>query len=671
MNNCHFLLKEYLFFGVIFILINPSNMYAQWSADSSVNTAICTAASDQNSPRIVSDGSGGAIIAWFESRSGNYDIYAQRVNAWGVVQWTTDGVAICTAAGDQYTFTIVSDDSGGAIITWDDPRNGNNDIYAQRVNVAGIVQWATDGVAICTAAGDQNSPAIVSDGSGGAIITWNDHRSSGSNDIYAQRVNASGVVQWTTDGVAICTAPADQGSPTIVSDGSGGAIIAFYNYPSSGNFDIYAQRVYASGVVQWTTDGVAICTTTGVQTTPTIVSDDSSGAIIIWYDYRSGSYDIYAQRVNASGAVQWTTDGVAICTAPGDQFTRTIVSDDSGGAIIAWQDPRSGKNDIYAQRVNSSGAVQWTTDGVVICTATNDQYSPAIASDGSGGAIVTWYDYRSVNFDIYAQHVNASGAVLWMTNGTAICKRPGYQYAPAIVSDGSAGAIIAWCDQRNGNFDIYAQHINADAALPIQLAAVTAYEAETGKVQIEWATISEVGNYGFYIERKGDHDASYIVVSPLIPGAGTSLEERHYQWLDDSNLPAGIYYYRLKQADNSGQSTYSAPIKIVVTGVLGVAGEKGIPTRFALESNYPNPFNPLTTISYALPFESKVSLKILNVLGQEVKTLIDKTELAGTRFADWDATNFASGVYFYRLDATAVSDPGKNFSQVRKMVLIK
>ncbi len=113
---------------------------------------------------------------------------------------------ISTASGNQDFPTIVSDGSGGAIITWQDYRGGSNDVYAQRINASGVVQWTVDGVAISTITGSsQNSPTITSDGLGGAIITWTDTR-SGNADIYAQRINASGVVQWTANGVAISTA---------------------------------------------------------------------------------------------------------------------------------------------------------------------------------------------------------------------------------------------------------------------------------------------------------------------------------------------------------------------------------------------------------------------------------------------------------------------------------
>jgi len=430
-----------------------------WAKENPENVAIDTAAGDQYDIVQISDDSGGAIMAWTDKRSGNYDIYAQRVNSTGVPQWAADGVAISTVSGDQYGPTLISDGSGGAIITWTDDRSGNSDIYAQRVNSSGVVQWTVDGVAISTAASIQASPKLISDGSGGAIITWYDDR-GGNYDIYAQRVNSTGVPQWAADGVAISTAANTQYKPALISDGLGGAIITWTD-DRGGNYDIYAQRVNSSGAAQWTTDGAAISTAADSQNEPTLISDGSGGAVITWYDNRSGIPDIYAQRVNSSGAVQWTADGVAISTASGEQYEPCLISDGSGGAMITWFDYRSGDWDIYVQRVNSSGVVQWTADGVAISTAADEQSYSQIVSDGSGGAIITWQDYRGGGYDIYAQRVNSSGAAQWPADGAAISMASGDQRNPDIVSDGSGGAIITWFDSRNGNYDIYAQGVSA------------------------------------------------------------------------------------------------------------------------------------------------------------------------------------------------------------------
>src|SRR5207247_3245287 len=132
-----------------------------------------------------------------------------------------DGVALCTAANDQYYPQITADGAGGAIVTWQDYRSGNLDIYAQRVNAAGVPQWTADGVALCTAANEQYNPTITADGAGGATVSWWDFRSGTSYDIYAQRVNAAGVAQWTADGVALCTAANAQYTPEMKAEGAG------------------------------------------------------------------------------------------------------------------------------------------------------------------------------------------------------------------------------------------------------------------------------------------------------------------------------------------------------------------------------------------------------------------------------------------------------------------
>lgn len=441
---------------------SPGYIVVLWTKEDPENVAISVAAGDQRYPQPISDGSGGAIITWMDFRDGNFDIYAQRVNGAGVVQWTADGVAISTAAGEQSFPQLISDGSGGAIITWMDFRNGNFDIYAQRVNGAGVAQWTADGVAISTASDDQNNPQLIPDGSGGAIITWWDHH-NGSWDIYAQRVNSAGIVQWTADGVAISTAAGDQENPQIISDNSGGAIITWQDYRNISNADVYAQRVNSAGAVQWTTDGVAISTAVHDQYVAQLISDNSGGAIIAWHDYRNGSdADIYVQRVNSAGLVQWTTDGVAISALAGEQIIPQLISDGSGGAIITWMDHRSGTWDIYAQQVNSAGTVQWTADGIAISTAAGDQIYPQLISDNSGGAIITWEDGRSGTDDIYAQHVNRFGAVQWTLDGVGISTAVNYQSNPQLVSDGSGGAIITWEDPRSGtNYDIYAQDISA------------------------------------------------------------------------------------------------------------------------------------------------------------------------------------------------------------------
>ena len=184
--------------------------------------AVCSSANEQNYPCIVNDGQGGAIIAWKDSRNGTPYVYAQSVNSTGKFRWAVNGIAICTV----YSTTepkIVSDLNQGAIIAWFDGRNGDPDLYAQKVNKDGVFQWVTNGVAICTVANEQYDLHITGDEQGGAIMVWMDQRSMGSA-IYVQAINSDGYVKWSTNGVFVVSSVKD---PGIVSDLQGGAVISW------------------------------------------------------------------------------------------------------------------------------------------------------------------------------------------------------------------------------------------------------------------------------------------------------------------------------------------------------------------------------------------------------------------------------------------------------------
>jgi hypothetical protein len=446
--------------AVFALVMLPWNQaFASWQEDGNL---ICPAAHAVADLASTPDGTGGAIIAWADIRSGGSgsQIYVQRVSPSGIVLWTADGVPLCTAALFQPYPKIVSDDAGGAIVTWGDRRLATLDVYAQRVSASGTVLWNANGVPLCEATGDQFSPEIAADGAGGAIVTWYDRR-SGPLRVYAQRVDAGGTVQWTNDGIPLCTGTGDQQHPTITSDDAGGAIVTWEDYRDDTEYDIVAQRVSSSGVVLWSADGVPVCAATASQHNPQITADGVGGAVVAWEDGRGGSVYIGVQRVSASGVVQWTNDGVRLCTAAGNQTWPKIVADGTGGAIVEWQDARSGHFNLYAQRVDGSGTVLWTATGAPLCTAPGDQGWPAMDSDGAGGAIVTWQDNRSgtPNPDIYAQRVNASGRVLWTCDGLALCRNAALQAVPEIASDGSGGAIIVWMDERNSasTCQLYAQ----------------------------------------------------------------------------------------------------------------------------------------------------------------------------------------------------------------------
>jgi hypothetical protein len=276
---------------------------AQWTAN---GVALCTAAGVQEGVSAISDAQGGALVVWRDDRGGasESDIYARRVDGAGAPQWAANGVAVSAATGVQETPAAVTDGVGGAIVTWGDSRGASRDVYVQRLNGGGVAQWTANGVLLCGAAGSQQGPQLCSDGANGALVVWEDRRGAAA-DIYARRVNGAGAPQWAVDGVGVCTATADQLTPAIALDPVGGAVVTWSDArtPANGQ-DIYLQHLQLDGSSLWTANGVLVCDTTGNQTTPGVAVDGLGGAIAVWRDFRSGvDWDLYSQRVNATGQV--------------------------------------------------------------------------------------------------------------------------------------------------------------------------------------------------------------------------------------------------------------------------------------------------------------------------------------------------------------------------------
>jgi hypothetical protein len=206
----------------------------------------------------------------------------------------------------------------------------------------------------------------------------------------------------------------------------------------------------------------AVCTASGDQTNTVATSDLAGGVIVAWDDRRGGgNTDIYAQRLDSNGNAQWTSNGEAICTASFDQLVPQIVSSTIGGAIVAWSDQRSDPGDIYAQRVDNLGNTKWAPNGVVVCAAPGEQTflprSSEIVKDGAGGAFVTWEDRRTGPTDIYGQQVTfQNGAVKLTSSGAPLCTAVGQQVLPVITYTGPFGdAVVTWADERNEGANIH------------------------------------------------------------------------------------------------------------------------------------------------------------------------------------------------------------------------
>jgi hypothetical protein len=430
----------------LFFLIPPMVAHAQWKSDPSLNNAICQEGSRQHAPRIISDGRDGAIICWYDERSGqnSFDIYAQRIDRDGFVRWKVNGIAVCAAPNSQMDPEMIPDDAGGAIIAWTDARNGNNDIYVQRIDSSGSLLWTADGVALTADTSNQANPKITSDGKHGVIVAWNVGLGGFPpvNKIYAQRVNAAGTPLWSSPALVSGNFRFSN-APSIASDGNGGAFIAFA-YFILPEYDVYAQRIDSNGTRLWQASGVGIATGSGTQDSPVIVPDGNGNAFLGYLDWGSGSIanlHIVVLKRDGTQAASFRATSTS-----GGQAKHQLSNIGTGLLGIAWEDKRvTGKSRVYAQIVDTTGTKQWTANGVEVSNRTGDQVTPYVFSDGADGVFVAWEDKTkgALETDIYAQRLSGAGAPLWPVAGVPVCTAAKIQQFPWIISDGRNGAILS------------------------------------------------------------------------------------------------------------------------------------------------------------------------------------------------------------------------------------
>lgn len=209
--------------------------------------------------------------------------------------------------------------------------------------------------------------------------------------------------------------------------------------------------------------------------------------------------------------------------------------------------------------------------------------------------------------------------------------------------------------------------------VPVEMSLFTVDINSTGDyVTLRWETVSELNNQGFEIERASSPDTRSIFGSSsilewekigFVQGKGTTTEKSIYSFVDNYNNAGfnGTLYYRLKQIDFDGTFSYSGTVSVFV---------ELIAKDYFLEQNYPNPFNPITSIRFNLPEESRVSIQVINSLGEVVAELADEIISSGIHSQMWNATKAASGIYFIRMNAQSVVS-NKNYSQTIKTVLMK
>lgn len=951
------------FWLLLFIFVTSSAAVptSGWLLD---DVAVCTDPLTQQEAAIAPDGTGGTIVAWLDGRAS--DIYAQRYDASGRELWQSGGVDVSLMKQSGHGPVVVADGTGGAFIAfrndsttycyktisraiivkigpdgelqWKKPLNPlipasydewfsdqnpitladgfggavvtwiavhnlyidylcldppeccdwlEMDVYAQRFDAAGRYLWGPTPLLVC---GDSREPKHLQaavDSFGSLYCTWDDAKPYGNpDDIFAQKIDASGTLEWGPNGTSALLFPWYQATPVISADGEGGAIVAWRHDVSVSNNDLIvrAQRLDSLGTALWTLGGVPVSPASSEVTGLGVIGSGGDQWVFSWLSNASGILMPYSQRLDGSGNRLWQANGVSSSDGVHACADLRMASDGANGVVLAWDqlpldDPNlsvrgiwgSSPTDVYAVgdgglilryaagvwkamesgvtanlfgvwgtsssdvfAVGSEGTIlhfdgsSWSPmmspvtselHGVWGSSADNvfavgsqstilryDGLSWAIMSygygksdvlyavhgnapdnayavgyapynsgrilkfDGTSWACVycvvgqfygvwvapdstvfisghdhhyvgcllrgresSWdktsislpypHEFRgvwgesstnafAVNDDggiarydgqnwtvygastdapldiwgwsgtdywivgrpllirhfrdgewttekrtdgnLYMQHLDDGGQKLWTASGAPATVNVNAQAGPSLAYDPAGFALLAWRDNRNVSWDIYARKVSISRGPTVATELVAfQFEPAPGRVTVSWELSQCTADPAFIVSRSGDRDPTWRKITPSLARDALS-----FSFSDASVEPGGTYAYRVEIGGPEGSRL------LFETGRIAVPAP-----ALALHQNHPNPFNPTTTIRFDLPVRCRVVLRIYDAAGRLIKTLLEGERPPGSYRAEWNGTSsrgapVSSGVYFCRLVA------GKD-SRTSKMVLLR
>ena len=436
----------------------------------------------QEDPVIIKTSDGDFVIAWVDfSLDQDGDVFAQKVsNETGDLLWDEGGVPVCTYQDIQISLNIVENNVGGAYILWRDSRNPSTDLYAANLDGDGNNLWAADGMPIADSNNPETSNSMREDGDGGFFIGYQVAMNNNAN-IYAKRFNSGGESVWG-EAIPIAVANGDQSTPRVAPDGTGGFIFVWEDKREE-TANIFAQRLLSDGTADWG-DYLEVYSDEDdeqsyTQNYPQLQADGLGNIIVAWQDKRS-SFDnvgIYAQKIDSSGSKLWDEEGVEVRSNQVRELTLRIDSDANGGAYVVWTDMRNGDFphvDIYAQHLNSDGTFQFGDDGLAICDAPNEQNNPLIKKVGDH-IFTVWLDARTGSIGINQQIINANGEFTLADNGETVfyglsgdAGKDGLVEAyPRLAQD---DAVVVWHDTRGASngYQIFFQFVNPDGSIDLE-----------------------------------------------------------------------------------------------------------------------------------------------------------------------------------------------------------
>jgi hypothetical protein len=578
----------------------------------------------RENPWVDSDTSGRYIIAWADYAPSFPAIYAQRFDSLGQAVGSRLRISDQEATGERHNPALSTDPSGAFVVGWMDKRNSNYDIYGQTRTKDGLPQQIENFIMNDDSSGaNQASPMIATKSDGSFMVVWEDFRNNNS-DIYLKSFDPDGLPLAGDFRVNDSLGNINHSLPDIACNQSGNYVIVWQDEREG--LDIYGQLFDYLGNLVGGNFKVNGDSGTNLNNSPSCDMSNSGNFVVVWAAKEGSVQNIYGRLFGSDGQPEDTCFKINDDGQQVDHLLPKVSMDSLGYFMVVWEDKRDGQDRIYLQRYDPNGV---KIGGNFLLHSDNPdptQSEPELDLNRPGEFAVVWVESEKV----LAQRYDSSTAPLG-DNIVVVDNPSSFPENPQVKVTDNGYFVVAWTDHRRGGSDVYFQtYLNGSP-------------------------------------RGSNHLVNTDVGNALQTSVGIDLWDNflYSVWMD--NRIAG-----------HGFDIFFNTLNFKETGVEDEEDKKDLPQEFTLYQNYPNPFNPVTRIQYAVGGWQKntadgghvlsevegrqtadgspphTTLKIYDILGQKVKTLVDEPKRAGSYEVIWDGKDdqgkeVASGLYFYQL----------------------
>jgi hypothetical protein len=559
------------------------------------------------------------------------------LSSFASAQWSSNSatnLTICDTTGEQILSKIGITSDGGCYIGWFDQRNGSYAVYLQRLNAQGVKQFANNGLLISN---NSQSTSLVDwdlavDDSDCCILAFTDERAvSGVINPYAYRISPTGQFLWGTNGIALTDSTSVyQANPKVIITSDGNIVI-----PWQYNNKIGMHKFNKAGTKLWGSTPLMVIGSTSINEKfnyPIGVKSDSGSIILYWIGY-TGSYispsnfKTYTQKFSSTGTRLWgnTQDTIFSLGSAQGTYQPQIFSDGNNGAVYVWQSYITGTTNCYVQRKSSTGVLSFPVNGSMVGVTNGSlRFAPAASyMSSTGETFVFWQQKNSLQslIGVYGQKFSSTGDRLWGDTGIVFKPLDENSFSALSIYATDTCVLAYYCESTTGSTN--------------------------GLIKAFKTTRSGTMLWGGSIVTPSSCSSSK---SKLV--AKINQNKMSILSFNDGRSDIGIYAQNINY-----DGTFGTPSGVINTG-------NSSPDKYILFQNYPNPFNPTTNIKFQIPANNFVTMKIYDVLGKEVATLVNENLKSGTYEVNWNATKYSSGVYFYKI----ISD---GYSEIKRMMLVK